>query len=386
MTITAHRGSPTYACTCTTGKNFDAYYAGWIPLTLPGLATVPGDAATGPYLEFYFARDCDAVAWQLTLHGSSANGHDCERRQSSHRPGLLGHRRRPQYALPRLVPPAGHVRGAGPGDTARRVDIVRTVLSGVVQYTLVVSDSCQGQRRHRNPLAPPVLRAGEQLLRLHQRRLHGPAPLRSAGLSLLGVRDARLGCDGRCPAPKMPGTMHDDPMDACPRPPTFQLTGSSSAAGRLTRPGGVVPRAQPPPAPGSRSTGPGRTGQTTCPGAPGQYQQPAAGRNLRELDGSDRLARDRFARRRQLDDHVCLGRATFAAGTTSWEGLGSLAFSLTEQPDAGGHGRFALTVTVAGDLTIGRAFADPYDTIRDCEAIAALPVELSDATTTPTAP
>ena len=260
------------------------------------------------------------------------------------------------------------------------MDIVRTVLSGVVQYTLVVSDWYQA--------------SGDTATRWHHlfcvlgsnccvytsggytgQHLYVPQGYPFSACETLdsGVTVDALPqkCLEQCTTTQW--TLARGPL-------TFQLTGSSSAGWTLTRAGGVVARAQPTTGSGFQIDWAWTDGTNYLPwSAQVDLNSLPQAVTFASLDGSDRLARDRFARRRQLDDHVCLGALTFAAGTTSWEGLGSLAFSLTEQPDAGGHGRFALTVTVAGDLTIGRAFADPYDTIRDCEAIAALPVELSDA-------
>jgi hypothetical protein len=141
LTITASgASSPTYSCTFTTGNNFDCFYAGPIALNLPGIEP--------PWLEFYMARDCDAVDWQLTFHGSSADGHDWSAGSPITVPVYLPvgdpNTTSPGwFHLPSATGSAS-AEAPAPGDTARRVDLVRIYSRlSLRESSVLVSDLIQ---------------------------------------------------------------------------------------------------------------------------------------------------------------------------------------------------------------------------------------------------
>jgi hypothetical protein len=397
LTITASgASSPTYSCTFTTGNNFDCFYAGPIALNLPGIEP--------PWLEFYMARDCDAVDWQLTFHGSSADGHDWSAGSPITVPVYLPvgdpNTTSPGwFHLPSATGSAS-AEAPAPGDTARRVDLVRiysrlslresSVGTGAtfaerkatfgIQYTLVVSDWYQAagdtaQRWHHlfcvlgsNCCAYASGGYSGQHLYVPQGYPFSACETLDSGVT---VDALPLRCTEQCMTSEW--TLARGPL-------TFRLTGSSSVGWTLTQTGGVVARAQPTTGTGFQIDWAWTDGTNYLPWT-AQVDLNSLPQQVTFTSDSDPTRWSAMVSTSGGNWTITFpwGALKFAAGTTSWESLGSLAFSLTEQPDAGGHGRFALTVTVAGDLTIGRAWGDPYGATRDCTVIAALPLELSDA-------
>jgi hypothetical protein len=381
LSITAAGGNPAYACTFTTGNVADCYYAGPIALSLPG--------TPAPWLEFYYAADCTAVDWQVTLSGTTADGHDWSAGGAMSVPlfgagglpaGLVPDPHNPP--LPVFNTPTapswwhlpGNVETPASGDHARRVDIVRTA-SDV--YLLVVSDWYQatGDTAYRWHHLFCTLSAGccTGTYTAVPMLIQNPAdptayPFASCGVaSGVTVTAVPQLCREQCATTSW--TVQRGPL-------TWTLAGG--AGGPWTSTGSVVARIV------LLSGTQYRLDLSWTDGA--NYLIWSATADMAALPasvtfiGSDPTAWPATISYSGGAWSIRLAWGTFAFSGPGWTEVGAIAPGLAQQADAGGHGRFVLSLAV-GNLALGRAFGDPFADVRNCQTAfaAGVALELTDS-------
>jgi len=340
-------GPQNYSAQFSTGNHIDCLLSGDVSVALPGLA--------GPWIEPYGGLSCDAVSFTVTFHDPS---------------GAIS-------ATPLEVPAhAGwwHSPDRLPGEEVNDedttvVDILRVYGGQLMLIRSQYYADTDGVSRWHHlycllTLSEDCCALGGQM---NGEALYAPDP------SVAGCRDAT-----DITVDIMPQCLEVCTADAWTLtrgPLSFTLSGSQSAgwtaAGSLQAEAVLLSGTQ------------YRIDWAWCDGT--NYLTWSATVDTTNLPavvtltGSDSITwPGTIISQSEGDWSIEMPWKTFTFSGTGWQNVGTLGLTLTELADAGGHGRFLLSIDLAGALTIGRPFGDPDDGLRDCLTMAALPLELSD--------